>query len=98
MKYNCDSNVVGVPFKDKEITHGLILYHPEDSFSWRGGGQVQLATKNELNSAIVIEDGELISKVRFMTTQFYELVRRHDNSDKGLRSAFIKIELRYEKL
>lgn len=96
MQYNCDSNVIGIPFKDKEVRHSLSLYNPEGTFAWRGGGEAFLATKNISLYPVNIKKGTLLGKINFMTTQFFELMRLHDNSDRGLRSAHIKIELRYD--
>lgn len=96
MEYNIDSNVIGVPFKDREVRTELSLYYPEGSFSWRGGSELQLAVKNTFNTNLTILKGQMLAKVKFMTEQYFNLMKRHDNSDKGLRSAPIKIELRYE--
>ena len=94
MKYEFNEQVVGVPYFDTRINRNLKLYYPEGSFKWRGNKVATVALENtSKTSTITIGLGQYICSIYLMTTQFFNLMSRHDNSDKGLRSAQIKIEL-----
>lgn len=93
--------VVGIPFFknnliSKDRRNGIILYHPEGSFKLNNHStEISIAVKNKTAQDMIL-NGYLCS-IRFITVQFFELMSRHDNSDKGLSSARVKIELsKYE--
>lgn len=92
LRYEFDEDVVGIPFMDKQCTGDFYLYHPEGSFRWRGAREPKLTIKSR-NAITLIPKGLLLAKVKLMSIQFFNLMKKHDNSDKGLQSASIKIEL-----
>lgn len=93
-RYDFSNDVIGVPFKDKEVKHSALLYHPESSFRWRGAREASISLINpDTSNHLTIPQGSLLCKINLMSIQFFNLMSRHDNSDKGLRSTQIKIEL-----
>lgn len=89
---NMGDNIIAVPYsKDRKFN----LYYPND-FSTIKGYRSHLTVGIDGRSYKVeyeVKQGEYVATYRFMTTQFYKLMRT--GKDKGLRSAFIKIELIY---
>lgn len=84
-------NVVGIPFFDKKVEHKLSLYYPQGTFAITGNRKLQIAFVNDTLETINIKQGCLLCYVKFETIEFFKLASRHNNSDKGLRSARIKI-------
>lgn len=92
-RYDFGKDIVGVPFcKNRKYK----LYYP-NGFKLSGSGLVRLTIDNRGTDTISIKKGEYLSTLRLMTTQFFELMRRNDGSDRGLRSAFIKIEYKEDE-
>lgn len=97
--YKLSKGVVGIPFLDKKIISisKLNLYYPNFGFKWEGKNRAQVAFINKTQERINIAENQLVCKINLMTIQYFNLMRRKDNSDKGLRSSHIKIELLYGK-
>lgn len=91
-------NVVGVPYiPHNENVHNLALYHPKGSFKLDGSGIMKVSVLNNKNHSIHITPGDFIACIKLMSIQFYNLWKKSNNSDLGLRSVPIKIELKHEK-
>lgn len=90
--YEFDEDVIAVPFIDRSklLIPGLKLYYPKD-FKLTGNGEVRLVIDNRNQDNLFIEKGQYLATLKLITTQFFNLQNKHDGSDKGLRSAYIKI-------
>jgi hypothetical protein len=96
IKIDLDEDVLGIPFinKNKLCNSYYDLYYPEGSFKLtRDSNKISIAIKNKINHEILLT-GYLCS-IKFITSQFYNLMKKHDGSDKGLRSSLINIK-KYE--
>lgn len=92
-------DAVGIPFiprrmaKLADIKHEV--YYANKTFKWMNNcPKATITIHNPTFDNISIEKGTLLCYVALMTSQYYELNRRNDNSDKGLRSAVVNIELK----
>lgn len=91
--YDFDREVLAVPFT---IDNNIRLYYP-NGFKLTGTGRLSLSIDNRKGDQLFISKGQYLATLRLMTTQFYSLVCRKDGSDKGLRSAYIKIIINNEQ-
>lgn len=89
---NLDEEVLGIPFlnRNKLCNSYYDLYYPESSFKIGKSSEISIAVKNIVNHETILD--KYLCSIKFITVQFYELMRRHNGSDKGLRSSYIKIE------
>lgn len=88
--YKFDHDVIAIPFTREK--NNIKLYYPK-GFKLTGEGHLNLSIDNRKGDQLLISKGQYLATLRLMTTQFYSLVCRKDGSDKGLRSAYIKIDL-----
>lgn len=87
-------NAVGIPYiSKKDVMNGLTLYHSKGSFKWHDSDIAKVALWNPTSSPITLHAGDFIASIKLMSIQFYELWKRSNNSDRGLASVPIKIEL-----
>lgn len=87
---------VGVPYLDKKINHKLSLYYPNGTFKLTKTCKLVIPFVNKQDYEITIQKSCLLCYVKFETLEFFKLSSRHNGSDKGLRSARIKIVLNNE--
>lgn len=93
-RYDFDEEVLALPFVSKvNNANPLRLYYPK-GFKLQKSGHISLAVDCRKISydELCITKGAYLATLKLMTTQFYSLVSRKDGSDRGLRSAYIKIE------
>lgn len=87
-------DTIGVCFFDRRLLdHRAILYHPEKFTISPSRLAVPLFNPSKID--IEIPSGGYVASISFMSVQFFNLMKAHDNSDRGLRS--IKIEFDYGK-
>lgn len=91
--YAFDKDVLAIGHINKRLVNGepIKLYYP-NGFKLTGNSNISVTVDNRGSSELHIFKGQYIATLRLMTTQFYELMRRKDGSDKGLRPAYVKIE------
>lgn len=87
-----DDETIGVPFIPTK-NEPFKLYHPLGSFISSGNKELSIAMINTSDNIINLTKGSSICKLKLMSIQYYSLMRKHNNSDKGLRSSYINIEL-----
>lgn len=84
-------DAVGVPYIPKDLNH-LTIYYPFGLSLWKDNGNAKLGVRNLTDSEILIHKGDHIANINLMSIQFFKLMRKGNNSDRGLRSCRIKIE------
>ena len=90
MSYNF-INSVGIPFHKHRLSFSL--YYPEGSFKWIDKKKASIAIINRTSQSISIEKGSYMASVKFMSLKYFEYWKKHNNSDRGLMSVPIKIEI-----
>lgn len=89
------NDCVGIPYiKKSENIHGVILYHTDNSFKWEKQGVAKIPIQNPTSNIIRIKKDEYLASVRLMSIPFYKLWKRHDNSDYGIMSVPISIDIK----
>lgn len=87
-----DEETVGVSYIDRKLSiHNLKLYYPDTNYL-KLNNKTRVVIDNRGRDFVQIRKGDYISSIKLMSVQFFKLMRRHNNSDKGLASAKIKIE------
>lgn len=90
--YTLSQDVIGFPY-----SKSYKLYAPY-KFIWKGDNNFNIAIHNTQDKQIIISSNTYIATIRLMSIQYFNLMRRHDNSDKNLASAPIQIIFEDEKL
>lgn len=88
---------VGIPFIPKGANK-LTLYHPEGLNRWHNQNNAKVVVTNLSDTNIDIKKGDFICYIKLMSIQYYNLMKKHNNSDRGLASSKVKIELIDEQL
>ena len=88
VSYTLSQDVIGFPYSKL-----YKLYAPY-KFIWKNSNNFSIALHNTSQEQITISSQTYIATIRLMSIQYFNLMRRHDNSDKNLASApiFIQIE------
>lgn len=89
--YEFSSDVIGFPY-----SKSYKLYAPY-KFIWKDSNNFSIALHNNTDKQITIPSQTYIATIRLMSIQYFNLMRRHDNSDKNLASAPIQITIENEK-
>ena len=89
--YTLSQDVIGFPY-----SKSYKLYAPY-KFIWKGDNNFNIAIHNTQDKQIIIPSNTYIATIRLMSIQYFNLMRRHDNSDKNLASAPILIQIENEK-
>ena len=89
-QYDLSTDVVGFPY-----SKSYKLYAPY-KFIWKGDNNFNIAIHNTQDKQIIIPSNTHIATIRLMSIQYFNLMRRHDNSDKNLASAKINIIIENE--
>jgi hypothetical protein len=90
--YICDKDVVGVPYLTKK-SREYELYYPEGTNRWHGSDTAKVVIHNKSFNEVKFTKGDHICNINLMTVQYFDLMRKHNNSDKGLASKLINIEM-----
>lgn len=90
--YTLSQDVIGFPYSKL-----YKLYAPY-KFIWKDSNNFSIALHNTSDKQITIPSQTYIATIRLMSIQYFNLMRRHDNSDKNLASAPIQIIFEDEKL
>ena len=88
--YNLSQDVIGFPYSKL-----YKLYAPY-KFIWKDSNNFSIALHNTEDTLITIPSQTYIATIRLMSIQYFNLMRRHDNSDKNLASAKINIIIENE--
>lgn len=88
--YNLSQDVIGFPYSKL-----YKLYAPY-KFIWKDSNNFSIALHNTEDTLITIPSQTYIATIRLMSIQYFNLMRRHDNSDKNLASAPIQIIIENE--
>lgn len=88
--YNLSQDVIGFPYSKL-----YKLYVPY-KFIWKDSNNFSIALHNNTDKQITIPSQTYIATIRLMSIQYFNLMRRHDNSDKNLASAPIQITIEDE--
>ena len=83
--YNLSQDVIGFPYSKL-----YKLYVPY-KFIWKDSNNFNIAIHNTQSKQITIPSNTYVATIRLMSIQYFNLMRRHDNSDKNLASAHINI-------
>lgn len=92
-------DVLAVPFIDKHRNDYSSCYHelyfPKGFVHKRSCSKINLYVRPIKHCLVGVEikEGNYLGSYKLMTSQFYKLNSKHDGSDRGLRSAYINIEL-----
>lgn len=84
-KYELSQDVIGYVYSNY-----YTLYAPY-KFIWKNNNFFNITIYNNTKDIISINKNDYLATVKFMTIQFFNLMRKHNNSDKGLASAKINI-------
>lgn len=88
--YTLSQDVIGFPYSKL-----YKLYVPY-KFIWKDSNNFNIAIHNTQSKQITIPSNTYIATIRLMSIQYFNLMRRHDNSDKNLVSAKINITIENE--
>ena len=88
--YTLSQDVIGFPYSKL-----YKLYAPY-KFIWKDSNNFSIALHNTEDTLITIPSQTYIATIRLMSIQYFNLMRRHDNSDKNLASAKINIIIENE--
>lgn len=88
--YTLSQDTIGFPYSKL-----YKLYVPY-KFIWKDSNNFNIAIHNTQNKQITIPSNTYVATIRLMSIQYFNLMRRHDNSDKNLASAKINIIIENE--
>lgn len=88
--YTLSQDVIGFPYSKL-----YKLYAPY-KFIWKDSNNFSIALHNTEDTLITIPSQTYIATIKLMSIQYFNLMRRHDNSDKNLASAKINIIIENE--
>lgn len=88
--YILSQDVIGFPYSK------LYKLYVSYKFIWKGNNNFNIAIHNKQDKQIIITSNTHIATIRLMSIQYFNLMRRHDNSDKNLASAKINITIENE--
>lgn len=87
-QYDLSKDVIGFAYSNK-----FKLYAPY-KFIWKNKNNFKLVIYNNTDNILEIKKGDYLATIKLMSIQYFNLMKKHNNSDKNLASA--KINIIYE--